>query len=417
MFKWTKPRSASSVKRDERMLKKGQKKFSRKLEYETTAGRSDETSDIYENCENGATEIGQSTQMESSVEDTFIPEIGICVDVDMDLDSKESADSALFVPKQNHEKKFRSVETQASVPKMNICIESLMRDDEMLHYYTGLGNYSNFSFTLQTLGLGAYHLKYRKLKRPPQISVENQFLITLIRLRRYMPYIELAFLFGIRRYTVSSILCTWINFMYCKWRTLTIWPTRDLVRFFCPEDFKRLYPTTRIILDGVEVPIAKPSNSRVQQITFSSYKNRNTLKTVPGITPGGLVSYIPDVCGGSVSDRMFVERSNLPSECDPRDSVMVDKGFDVQDIFAIKDITVNVPTFLKKGNQFSIAEMSHDRKIASKRVHVERVIGLAKTYKILREPLNDVETILGERIIFSCFMLCNMRNCIVPYDA
>ena len=96
---------------------------------------------------------------------------------------------------------------------------------------------------------------------------------------------------------------------------------------------------------------------------------------------------------------------------------MVDKGFDVQDIFAIKDITVNVLTFLKKGNQFSIAEMSHDRKIASKRVHVERVIGLAKTYKILREPLNDVEAILGERIIFSCFMLCDMRNCIVSHDA
>ena len=83
------------------------------------------------------------------------------------------------------------------------------------------------------------------------------------------------------------------------------------MRFFCPEDFKRLYPTSRIILDGVEVPIAKPSNSKIQQITFSSYKNRNTLKTVPGITPGGLGSYIPTVCGGSVSDRMFVERSNL----------------------------------------------------------------------------------------------------------
>jgi hypothetical protein len=33
-----------------------------------------------------------------------------------------------------------------------------------------------------------------------------------------------------------------------------------------------------------------------------------------------------------------------------------------------------------------------DRKIASKRVHVERVIGSAKTYKILTQPLNQTES-------------------------
>jgi len=89
----------------------------------------------------------------------------------------------------------------------------------------------------------------------------------------------------------------------------------------------------------------------------------------------------------------------------------------VQDLFALVDVTVNTPTFLRHRNQFRAKSLLRDKKIASKRVHVERVIGLAKTYKILCTPLNGVETALGGRILFCCFMLCNFRSCIVPQSA
>jgi hypothetical protein len=58
-----------------------------------------------------------------------------------------------------------------------------------------------------------------------------------------------------------------------------------------------------------------------------------------------------------------------------------------------------------------------DRKIASKRVHVERAIGLAKTFKILKHPLNQTESVLSSDIVFVCFMLVNFRRCIVPKNA
>jgi hypothetical protein len=141
------------------------------------------------------------------------------------------------------------------------------------------------------------------------------------------------------------------------------------------------------------------------------------LKAVVGITPGGLVSHIPDTYGGSASDRVLIERSNLLDKLDPKDSIMTDKGFQVQDLFAPIDVTVNTPTFLRKRNQFTRKSLSKDKKIASKRVHVERVIGLAKTYKILTTPLNNIETVLGSRILFCCFMLCNLRRRIVPISA
>lgn len=57
--------------------------------------------------------------------------------------------------------------------------------------------------------------------------------------------------------------------------------------------------------------------------------------------------------------------------------------FKEQDLFANNDVQVNTPTFLKGKSKLDAHEVVHDRRVASKRIHVERVIGLAKRYKIL----------------------------------
>lgn len=192
---------------------------------------------------------------------------------------------------------------------------------------------------------------------------------------------------------------------------------QELVRYFAPTGFKRNFPNTRVIIDGTECPIKKPKNPKSQQATFSTYKNRNTVKVLVGSTPGGLVSYVSAAYGGSTSDRQIVERSALVSMCDPKDSIMEDKGFNVQDLFAPHDIHINIPTFFKKKNRMSGKTVSHDRKNSSKRVHIERIIGLAKTYRILVEPMSATETKLASEIIYNCFMLCNFRNCIISKHA
>jgi len=68
---------------------------------------------------------------------------------------------------------------------------------------------------------------------------------------------------------------------------------------------------------------------------------------------------------------------------------------------------------LKGKVQFEPHEIVRGRRIASKRIHVERVIGLAKTFKILKTELTAEKRQLGSRIIFVCFMLSNFRTSIV----
>lgn len=289
-------------------------------------------------------------------------------------------------------------------------------DPAGMHFFSGLENFPKFLFVLDTLGQAASYLTYYSGTQP-ELSVEDQFFLTLMKLRRNKTNFELSRLFNVTEACVANVFITWINFMALEWGAVDWWPSRALVHFYAPGDFKLKFPTTRVIVDGTECPIMKPKQPIAQQATFSTYKNRNTVKVLVGVSPGGLVSFVSPAYGGSASDRQICERSSLPTMCDPGDSIMADKGFDVQDLFDGAMVLVNIPTFFRKKNRMSASTVLKDRRIASKRVHVERIIGLAKTFKILQNPLNNTESSLASEIIRVCFFLCNFRSGIVPSDA
>ena len=86
---------------------------------------------------------------------------------------------------------------------------------------------------MESLGPAAYDLKYRR-RKPQKISVENQLLMTLIKLRLHTPNTELAFLFNVSEFTVGNIFVTWVNCMHCSWIKLDIWPSREHVDSYMP---------------------------------------------------------------------------------------------------------------------------------------------------------------------------------------
>ncbi len=300
--------------------------------------------------------------------------------------------------------------------RRGLSIEDFRHDKDAIRFYTGLDNISVFYDALASLGPAAHELTYL-YSTHRQLSVSDQFFLMLMKLRTNSVNFELSRKFMIPESEVYNIFVTWVRFAALQWREIDIWASRDLVRFYSPRDFKSKFPATRAVFDGTECPVQKPKVPAAQQVTFSTYKNRNTAKCLLGCTPGGAISYISPAYAGTTSDRQIVERGNIPRKCDPGDSIMADKGFDVQDLFAPSDVTVNIPTFFKRKNKMSGKTVLHDRKISSKRVHIERLIGLGKTYKILQTPLNHSESLLASDIIYICYMLVNFRKCIVPRDA
>ncbi|CAC5417615.1 unnamed protein product [Mytilus coruscus] len=237
----------------------------------------------------------------------------------------------------------------------SLCVEKFMFGSPGIMFYTGLQTYEDFTFVLATLGNAAYKLNYLYYRS------KTSFFLTLIKLRQHKTNFELSRLFNISETAVVNIWVTWINFMSRQWREVKTFPDRDIVRFFSPHDFKTKFPSTRIIIDGTECPVMKPKSPIAQQSTFSTYKNRNTIKLLVGATPGGLINYVSPAYGGSTSDRQIFERSNLSSICDKGDSIMADKGFNVQDLFAPYDVSINIPTFFQKKKKQNDWQNSFER--------------------------------------------------------
>lgn len=284
-----------------------------------------------------------------------------------------------------------------------------------VHFYTGFDNYDHFMLVFNLLGQAAYDLNYKCSLIPPC----DQFFLTMMKLRLNRADIELSFLFNVSTSTISALFNTWINFMYFQFKEIDIWPSRDVINEHMPDGFKKFFPRTRVVLDATETPIAKPSDIKAQSATFSTYKNKNTLKTMVGISPRGAVTHVSECYGGCASDRQIIERSSLmaPGTFSPKDSIMADRGIMVQDLFASKDVFVNTPHMLKGKSQLEPQEVVYDRRIASKRIHVERVIGYTKTFKILKSDLSATQVNNGSRILFVCFFLTNLRKSIVNNKA
>jgi hypothetical protein len=292
-----------------------------------------------------------------------------------------------------------------------LSLHELADRPDMLQFYTSFENYEHFLFFFSVLGPAVYELQRFSCLPDPS----DQLLLTLIKLRQAKEDIELSYLFDVSRITVGRIVNMWVNFMYFQLRELDLWPTGGVIEQHMPANFARLFPTTKLILDATEIPLEKPLNVEAQSATFSTYKNRNTLKTMVGCTPRGVIVYVSDAYGGSTSDRQIMERSPILTDYPfmSGDSIMADRGIMIQDLFASRNVKENTPHMLKGKHQLGAAELVQDRRIASKRIHVERVIGLSKTFKILKKEFKSYRLGLANRIIFVCFMLSNFRNSIV----
>ena len=109
-----------------------------------------------------------------------------------------------------------------------------------------------------------------------------------------------------------------------------------------PMDFKDKFGTTRIILDATEVKMTKPGKLSEQSSTWSSYKNANTAKTMVGISPKGVVTYVSPAYGGSTSDRQIIERSELleDGKFEAGDSIMADRGIMVNNEYIIDVVSL-----------------------------------------------------------------------------
>ena len=83
------------------------------------------------------------------------------------------------------------------------------------------------------------------------------------------------------------------------------------------------------------------------------------------------------------------------------DSVMADRGFDIEEDLMLRGVSLNIPLFLRGKSQLSEKELKVTRRIASLRIHVERAMERIKNLHIFDKSIPISLTDIADRI-FLC---------------
>uniref|UniRef100_A0A8C1NFV7 THAP-type domain-containing protein n=1 Tax=Cyprinus carpio TaxID=7962 RepID=A0A8C1NFV7_CYPCA len=173
-----------------------------------------------------------------------------------------------------------------------------------------------------------------------QTEIEQQILLTLMKLKLNLLIEDLAIRFRISVRQVSRIISFRIDTMAA---------------------YKQHYPNVTCILDCSE----------------SEY--------LVAIATCGLVMFISAAYGGCCSDKFITCDSGILEYLQPGDEVMVDRVFLIRDLFE-RQVNMIIPHFANK-MQLTEEKVTCSRRIANVRIHVERAIRRLKVYKVLSQTL------------------------------
>lgn len=148
--------------------------------------------------------------------------------------------------------------------------QKLENDDKQTQFYTGLAFYALFD-SLSNLLSGVFNKNSNVSHRT--ITIKNQFLLVLMKLKMGVPNKDLAYRFGISPGRVSQLFHKWIDVMSQELKPLIIWPDRQMIRKTLPECFKPTYSKATCIIDCSEVFIKRATSPSARSKTYSNYKN------------------------------------------------------------------------------------------------------------------------------------------------
>ena len=104
---------------------------------------------------------------------------------------------------------------------------------------------------------------------------------------------------------------------------------------------------------------------------------------------------------------------------------MVDRGFNIEESVRFYQAELAIPSFTRGKSQLHPLDVEKTRKIASVRIHVERVIGLVLRKLRIFEgiiPLEFIKLKSGDsiptidKIVMVCCCLTNICPSVVPFD-
>ncbi len=145
------------------------------------------------------------------------------------------------------------------------------------------------------------------------VSIEDQLLILLMKLRLDLPYFDLARRFSLSQTTIQNIFMTYIHVLHelLFLGMLNKIPSLEKNKCSLPESFGS-FSNCRIILDCTEFRVSVPRKDlEAASSSFSNYKHYLTGKFLVGVAPNGCITFVSEGFPGSTSDKIVTKESGI----------------------------------------------------------------------------------------------------------
>ena len=282
---------------------------------------------------------------------------------------------------------------------------NFLKSDEELSTATGIQSFKLFERIVAAIEIAAPQFS----KHTGVITIRERVLMTFIKLKQNLSYSFLSILFpAVSHRYCSEVICNMLDILCDVLRPNIYFPSEDEILKNMPLCFNN-YTDTRIILDCTEIEIQKPKNLCCQT-TYSNYKGRYNIKFMTGVTPGGIISFVSKPYGSKASDKAIFEQSLLLQQLEDGMSVMVDRGFLIDDLCSEYNVKLIRPPFLKDHVQFSADDAVENADIASARMHVERLNQRLKVFEILGSKMGSDLVPISEKIVTILCAVVNLSN-------
>lgn len=352
---------------------------------------------------------------------TSCPAVSDCVSDSAKIESLEMEVNFLRQERDAAQAKNCALQKQLDSAKLSsLCVEN---DDKKCKFYTGI----SFAVFLHVFTYLQKFVSHKQTK--DSLSFRDQLFLTLVRLRLGLPFKFIAQQANSSEETIRRHFWLWINLLNSRLDFLLCWPSRKALKVTLPSVFKFKYPRLTSIIDCFEIFIDQSRNLEARAQTWSNYKHHNTIKVFIACTPTGAISYLSLAWGGRVSDVELVRQSGFISSNLhlPGDQILADRGFTLQDDFAVQcSAELIIPAFTRGKQQLEAADVEKSRNMSRVRVHIERVIRLLKrrfrilqgvmSIRSLKSSKNESEELQlanVDKVIRACAMLVNLGDSIV----
>lgn len=189
--------------------------------------------------------------------------------------------------------------------------------------------------------------------KPNKLSVQDQIVLTVIKLKHNLVFDLLALIFNVSLTTCIDYFWKWIDVMFVNMKRLIRMQSRDHTFDTIPAHFKCKFPRLTSIIDCFEVFVEAPSSLLARAQFYSQYKKHMTIKVFISCTPLGAINYVSQCYGGRAFDIQVVKESGFHTSKyhSPGDQILEDRCFTLVEEFAAGSSTeLLIPEFTKRKN-------------------------------------------------------------------